>query len=119
MPRALTSSRVLGMQFSRPLSENYWQQFRIAFGSRIPGPSHRGFIFSHAVWKEAVQDWYGYSTKSIGTNLTAQWSSSKPHHGPRWLLVFQLSCLNSRQQDRERGEGQGMHHSHEVCSEKP
>lgn len=73
-------------------------------------PSHLGFIVScAAVWKEADQDWYGYSTKSIGTkglpsfyitNLTAQWSSSKPPQGPRWLLAFQLSCLNFRQQDK-------------------
>lgn len=129
MPCAITGARVLGRQFPWPLSENSWQQLGSALGSRTPGPSHLGFIFScAALCKEAVQDWVGCSTKSTGTkglpsfyitNFTAQQSSSKPPHGPRWLLEVQLSCLNSRQQDRERGKGQSMHHSYEVCSEKP
>lgn len=36
--------------------------------------------------------------------------------GPRRLLELQLSCLNSRQQEGEKREGQSMYHPDEVPS---
>lgn len=126
MPRALTSS------FWACCSLDLFQRTVGSSKELHLAPEHRAqssgvYFLTCSSLEGGSPGWYGYSTKSTGnkglpsfyiTNHTAQRSSSKPPHGPRWLLAFQPSCLNSRQQDRERGEEQGMHHSYEVCSEK-